>query len=124
MRLEELKVKAGLLLNNRVDDEFYDFYMIKGNEWLLNNQERIENDYNNNIEKMKFDIILNTKLEDRNELIDNLVNNDIQEFSKYIDYVPYLILDKKEKKEIENKFNYFKTLNKQERVIYFDTICR
>lgn len=124
MRLEELKVKTGLLLNNRVDDEFYDFYMIKGNEWLLNNQERIENDYNNNIEKMKFDIILNTKLEDRNELIDNLVNNDIQEFSKYIDYVPYLILDKKEKKEIENKFNYFKTLNKQERVIYFDTICR
>ena len=122
--IRKLNEKAKLLLNNRIDDEFYDFYMMKGDEWLFNNQEKIENDYNNNIEKMKFDIILNTKLEDRNKLICDLVNSDIEEFAKYINYIPYIVLNKKEQEKIDNKFEYFKSLNGQERVDYFDTICR
>lgn len=123
--IRKLNEKARLLLNNRIDDEFYDFYMMKGDEWLLNNQEKIESDYNNNIDKMKFDIILNTKLEDRNKLICDLVNSDIEEFSKYIDYIPYIILNNKDKKEIEKKFNIFKNFGKdEERINYFDTICR
>lgn len=123
--IKKLNEKAKLLLNNRIDDEFYDFYMTKGEDWLLNNQEKIESDYNNNIDKMKFDIILNTKLEDRNKLIYNLVNSDIEEFSKYINYIPYIILNNKDKKEIEKKFNIFKNFEKdEERINYFDTICR
>lgn len=123
--IKKLNEKAKLLLNNRIDDEFYDFYMTKGEDWLLNNQEKIESDYNNNIDKMEFNIILSTKLEERNKLICNLVNSDIEEFSKYIDYIPYSILNNKDKKEIEKKFNIFKNFEKdEERINYFDTICR
>lgn len=124
-KLNELNTKAGLLLNNSVDNDFYDFYMTKNLEWLLENKEKIENDYINNIAKLKFDIILNTDLIERQDLICGLINSSIEEFSNYINFIPYKILNERTKKDIEKKFEKFKSIsNEYERINYFDTICR
>ena len=53
--LNILKEMAGAILNHRVDDEFYDYYMLKELNWLIENRKKIINDYVNNYDKLKFD---------------------------------------------------------------------
>ena len=42
--LNILKEMAGAMLNHRVDDEFYDYYMLKELNWLIENRKKIIND--------------------------------------------------------------------------------
>lgn len=53
--LNLLNEMAGAMLNHRVDDEFYDYYMLKELNWLIENRNKIINDYVNNYDKLKFD---------------------------------------------------------------------
>ena len=53
--LNILKEMAMAMLNHRVDDEFYDYYMLKELNWLIENRKKIINDYVNNYDKLKFD---------------------------------------------------------------------
>lgn len=43
------------MLNHRVDDEFYDYYILKELNWLIENRKKIIKDYVNNYDKLKFD---------------------------------------------------------------------
>lgn len=53
--LNILNEMAEAMLNHRVDDEFYDYYMFKELNWLIENRKKIINDYVNNYDKLKFD---------------------------------------------------------------------
>lgn len=123
--MEILERKAAMLLNHNVDNKFYDYYFLNGSDWILENEERINKDYNNNVYLMKFDIILNSDFEERKKLIESLKNVEIDEFSNYLDYIPYEIQTKECQMEIQEKFNTFKNINDTNELIkYFDSICR
>lgn len=107
-KINILKEKASILLNNRINDIFYDYYFEKGDDWLLNNEDKINKDFINNIKKLKFEIILNSNLEERNKLIIDLKNASIEEFSNYIDSIPYSILkNQRLKNEVEKNLSKF-----------------
>lgn len=118
--LNTLHTKAGLLLNNGVNNEFYDLFSWKDLGWLIENKERIEEDFNNNIDKLKFDIIVNTNLSERVDLIINLAYESIDEFCKYMGYVKYEHANKKERAKIEKSFEKFKSKSEFNRLVYFD----
>ena len=123
-KLNRLKEISSILLNNKIEPDFYDYYFNNSLNWLLDNQEKIENDLKNNIEKLKFDIIF-SKLEERFELILSLQNATIDEFSKYIDFIPFNVLKKRKQQQIIKKFETFKSLtNDYEKIEYFKKICR
>lgn len=46
---------ASAMLNHKVDNEFYDYYMEKDLNWLIDNREKIVNDVVNNYDKLEFD---------------------------------------------------------------------
>lgn len=118
-KINTLDRKAALLLNNNIDNNFYDNYMFKDLEWLLENQNKIESDFNNNIDKLKFDIILNSNLDERVDLIINLKKAPIEEFSNYINYVPYSVLEQSVKDDIRNIFYAFRNINDNYELIEF-----
>ncbi len=118
-KINILDRKAALLLNNNIDNSFYDNYMFKDLEWLLENQNKIESDFNNNIDKLKFDIILNSNLDERINLIINLKNGTIEEFSNYINYIPYQNLDQKDKNDMMSLFYEFRKINDTHELIEF-----
>ena len=122
--INQLNEKAGILLNKRIDNKFYDYYFENDIEWLLNNKNKIESDFANNIEKMKFQIILNSHLEERTDLILSLKKVEIEEFSNYINYIPYNQLKKKEQLEIQKTFENFKNLDSYKSLQYFEQIRR
>ena len=123
--MEILERKAAMLLNHNIDNKFYDYYFLNGSDWILENEERINKDYNNNIYLMKFDIILNSDFEERKKLIESLKNVEIDEFSNYLNYIPYETQTKECQMEIQEKFNTFKNINDTNELIkYFDSICR
>lgn len=125
-KINELREKCRWLCNHSIDQKFYDFWFKNEIDFLFNNQEKIEKDFKNNINKMKFDIILNTKFHEdlRYQLILTLKKVDIEEFSNYVDYIPFKILNKKTKKKIENQFEKFKNLSDWEAYLYFEQIKR
>ena len=41
--LNILKEMAGAMLNHRVDDEFYNYYMLKELNWLIKKLDRLNN---------------------------------------------------------------------------------
>lgn len=61
MQIKELYVlnlldeMASAMLNHEVDNEFYDYYMEKDLNWLIDNREKIVNDVVNNYDKLEFD---------------------------------------------------------------------
>lgn len=46
---------ASAMLNHKVDNEFYDYYMEKDLSWLVDNREKIINDVVSNYDKLEFD---------------------------------------------------------------------
>lgn len=51
--LEEM---ASISLNKRINDELYDYYMFNDLEWLLDNAERIINDFYSNINRFSWEL--------------------------------------------------------------------
>lgn len=123
VRINILNKKTILLLNYNIDNNFYDNFMFNNIKWLDENREKIEDDFNKNIEIMRFSII-DSDLDERVELINDLVNKDICEFNNYINIMPYNELSNKDKEIIEIKFNTFKTFDSYDRINYFDNIRR
>ena len=118
-----LNEKAKLLLNNSIDNDFYDFYFENGADWLKTNKKKIEEDFNNNVEKMKFDIIVNSNLDERITLIKSLKNDTIEEFENYI-CLPTKS-ERKYLKELKKVFKEFKTIDDDYLLVnYFNRICR
>ena len=55
-----LHQKASCLLNAGIDLDFYDLFSTKEVAWLLENSRKIEKDFFNNRNNIKFLIIMNT----------------------------------------------------------------
>lgn len=53
--LNLLREMASAMLNHEVDNEFYDYYMEKDLNWLIDNRGKIINDVVNNYDKLEFD---------------------------------------------------------------------
>ena len=75
--LNILKEMAEAMLNHRVDDEFYDYYMLKELNWLIENRKKIINDYVNNYDKLKFDF--------ENNYFNYINKFDVREIKKIIE---------------------------------------
>lgn len=124
-KINTLNEKATLLCNARCDENFYDFYFKKPIEWLLENENKINDDYNNNIDKLKFDIILNTNLDDRCNLILSLKNGTVEEFCNYVNFIPYESLKTAEQNKVTKLYDEFKSIDDDYNSIkYFESICR
>ena len=121
-KLNRLAKISGILLNNNIDNDFYDYYFEHDLSWLFDNEKKIEKDFQDNINKLKFDVILNSNLDERTKLI--LSINDIEEFSNYISIVPFSFLKKRTRNKISKLFDEFMTLDNYEKVVMFDRICR
>lgn len=124
--LNQLKEKCSLLNNLKIDEEFYNYYFKNEINFLLKFKEKIERDFKDNINDLKFDIILNSKFHEdlKNKLILNLKKEDLYDFNNYINYIPFDLLKKSEKNKLENQFNKFKKLNDWESLVYFERIKR
>lgn len=123
--LNILNTKAGILVNHHIDNEFYDYYFENELNWLLENKDKIEDDFNKNIDKLKFDVILNTNLDERIDLILALKKASIEEFSNYINYIPFAMLGKKSKSQVTKCFDDFKSIRDgYDAIIFFEKICR
>ena len=123
--LNILNTKAGILVNHHIDEDFYDYYFENGISWLLENKEKIEDDFSKNIDKLKFDIILNTNLDERIDLILSLKKASLEEFSNYINYIPFARLDRKTKSQVTKCFDDFKSIrDNHDAIRFFERICR
>lgn len=117
--LNILNEKCKILLNNSnkltdINLEFYDFYFLNNLDWLIENQDKINNDFNNNINKMKFDIIF-SNLDERVNIILNI--KDLDEFAEYI--------SSKSDFDLQIKFNKFANIKDDYlKLKYFDSIKR
>ncbi len=109
--LERLNEMCSMLLNRRIDDEFYDYFMLKDLSWLLENQEKITNDFENNIEKMRWDILLNSKIINDiygYQALDSLLKDGVEKLSKYLNNEYYDKADEVYNKLINTKDDYLK----------------
>ena len=125
-KINELREKCKLLCNQSIDREFYDFYFKKGIDFLFENREKIERDFEDNINDLKFDIILNTKFHEelKNKLILSLKKEDLYNFNNYVNFIPFDLLKKSEKIKLENQFKNFKKLDDWESLVFFERIKR
>ena len=57
-KINELNEMASILINNGIDNKFYEIYMFNDVNWLLENEEKIRSDYENNKYKCKFYILV------------------------------------------------------------------
>ena len=114
-----LNEKCKILLNNsnKLQNEiqdFYDFYFLNSLDWLIKNEDKINQDFYNNLDKMKFDIVF-SNLEDRVNIILNIT--DLEEFSEYV--------SSKSDFDLQIKFNKFANLKDDYlKLKYFDSIKR
>lgn len=117
--LNILNEKCKILLNNsnKLKNEiqdFYDFYFLNSLDWLIKNQDKINNDFNNNLDKIKFDIVF-SNLDERVNIILNI--KDIEEFEEYI--------SSKSDFDLQIKFNKFANIKDDYlKLKYFDSIKR
>lgn len=124
-KINNLNEKAGMLLNHNIDNDFYDFYMNNEINWLIENEDKINKDFTNNINELKFDIILNSDLDERINLIVELKKASVEEFSNYINHISFESLKKEDKKNIEKVFEKFNKIDDNYDLIkYFDSVCR
>ena len=120
--LNVLNEKCKILLNNNINPDFYDFYFLNNLDWLIENKDKINQDFYNNLDKIKFDVIF-SNLDDRIKLILNI--KDLEEFTQYISIAPFKFLKKKRQNEILKQFNEFsKIKNQYKKLKYFDSIKR
>lgn len=120
--LNRLNEKCRILLNNNINLEFYDFYFLNNLDWLIENQDKINNDFNNNINKMKFDIVF-SNLDERVNIILNI--KDLDEFAGYVYFIPFKILKKRKQNKIKKMFAEFQNIKDDyDKLKYFDRIKR
>lgn len=120
--LNILNEKCKILLNNNINTDFYDFYFLNDLDWLIENQDKINNDFKNNLDKIKFDVIF-SNLDERVNIILNI--KDLEEFTQYISIAPLKFLKKRKQKEILKQFNEFNNINNDYlKLKYFDSIKR
>lgn len=124
-KLENLNKKATMLLNMiKETREFYDNYMFNQLSWLLDNEERINNDFKKYLNDLEF-VVINSDLEERVNLILALKNKGIEEFSKYITSCPFEYISIKLLNDIRVKFDLFKSITDDyQAIVYFDRIRR
>lgn len=117
--LNVLNEKCKILLNNsnKLQNEiqdFYDFYFLNSLDWLIENQDKINQDFYNNINKMKFDIVF-SNLDERVNIILNIT--DLEEFAEYV--------SSKSDFDLQIKFNKFANIKDDYlKLKYFDSIKR
>lgn len=117
-----LNEKCKILLNNNINPEFYDFYFLNDLDWLIENQDKINNDFKNNLDKIKFDVIF-SNLDERVNIILNI--KDLDEFAKCICIAPLKFLKKRKQNEIIKQFNEFNNINNDYlKLKYFDRVKR
>lgn len=120
--LNILNEKCKILLNNNINPDFYDFYFLNNLDWLIENQDKINQDFYNNLDKIKFDVIF-SNLDERVNLILNI--KDLDEFAKCICFAPLKFLKKRKQNEIIKQFNEFNNINNDYlKLKYFDRIKR
>lgn len=117
--LNVLNEKCKILLNNsnklhhKIQD-FYDFYFLNDLDWLIENQDKINQDFYNNLDKMKFDVIF-SDLDERVNIILNIT--DLEEFAEYV--------ISKSDFDLQIKFNKFANIKDDYlKLKYFDSIKR
>lgn len=117
--LNILNEKCKILLNNSnkltdINPEFYDFYFLNDLDWLIENQDKINNDFKNNLDKIKFDVIF-SNLDERVNIILNI--KDLEEFAEYV--------SSKSDFDLQIKFNKFANIKDDYlKLKYFDSIKR
>lgn len=112
--LNVLDEKCTILLNNNINPDFYDFYFLNNLDWLLKNQDKINRDFYNNLDKIKFDVIF-SNLDERVNLILNI--KDLEEFEEYV--------SSKSDFDLQIKFNKFANIKDDYlKLKYFDSIKR
>lgn len=117
--LNILNEKCKILLNNSnkladINPEFYDFYFLNNLDWLIENQNKINNDFKNNLDKIKFDVIF-SNLDERVNIILNI--KDLEEFAEYV--------SSKSDFDLQIKFNKFANIKDDYlKLKYFDSIKR
>lgn len=125
--LNILNEKCKILLNNsnkltNINPEFYDFYFLNDLDWLIKNENKINQDFYNNLDKIKFDVIF-SDLDERVNIILNI--KDLDEFAKCICFAPLKFLKKRKVNEIIKQFNEFNNINNDYlKLKYFDKIKR
>lgn len=120
--LNVLNEKCKILLNNNINPDFYDFYFLNGLDWLIKNENKINQDFYNNLDKIKFDVIF-SDLDERVNIILNI--KDLDEFAKCICFAPLKFLKKRKQNEIIKQFNEFNNINNDYlKLKYFDRIKR
>lgn len=83
-KINELNEMASALLNNGIDNKFYDYYMLNVVNWLLENEEKIRSDYENNKYKCKFYILVCQNLLDKSKVLNKVIAMGKEELQKYI----------------------------------------
>lgn len=94
---------------------------------LINAQNEIDQEYEKIKNKYKFQIILNCKflVDDKNTFILELANGSVEEFSNYIEFIPYVGLTKRKKEKLNKQFEKFKNLKSDYlKLQFFKKICR
>ena len=117
--LNILNEKCKILLNNsnKLNSEiqdFYDFYFLNDLDWLIKNEDKINQDFYNNLDKMKFDIVF-SNLDDRVNIILNIT--DLEEFAEYVS----------SKSDFDLQIKFYKFANIKDdylKLKYFDSIKR
>lgn len=117
-KINMLHQKASCLLNAGIDLDFYDLFSTKEVAWLLENRRKIEKDFFNNKNNIKFLIIMNTTLPEREELI--LSINTLEEFNNYINIAPFKFLRKRVQNKTVKLFNEFMKLSGYKRITFFE----
>ena len=125
VKINTLEKRCEILLNCRIDDQFYDYYMYNKLNWLLENEDKINNDYFSNLksDRVKFEVILNSNLNERFDLV--LTIDSLEEFAKYISFIPFKLLKKRDRNAVEKMYNNFISFeDKFLKVNYFNKISR
>lgn len=122
-KINELAVKVELMVNHQINTELYDHFCDKEINFLLENSNEIENDFKDNISKLTFDIIMETDLEERVDLILDIKN--VEEFTKYMSIIPFEALSKAGKREMNLAFESFKKMSTNYlKLRFFDQFAR
>lgn len=112
--LNVLNEKCKILLNNNINPDFYDFYFLNNLDWLIKNENKINQDFYNNLDKIKFDVIF-SDLDERVNIILNI--KDLEEFAEYV--------SSKSDFDLQIKFNKFANIKDDYlKLKYFDSIKR
>lgn len=118
--IEILKEMCSKMVNVKIKTEFYDYYFLNSLDWLLKNKEKITNDFESNLNKMRFDILVNSyNLYSKYGLmiLKQVLKEGKEELKKYIN-LDYITIDEAynnliAKKSDYARFKYFTRIKKE-----------